>query len=710
MKNILTLSIFLFKVFICLSQSKLEYPSTKKIPVNNYYFRDTVIDNYQWLENIGDSSITNFIGVQNKFTENYFSNINYVKNIQTNIKENSSYSIRYFNSTRLKANEFWLNVFSETPLTKNYEFTSPILYFKYKYTGWEELVNPLSYKTYHDEKIFITNYYKCNDDENVAFTLSRNGLDWNELYFININTKKTHDKLEYLSRSEVVFYKQGFFYYRYNKVANKIKDKKGNEYIYFHEFGKSQTEDKLITSGTNLNFSFYKDTNMIVSGIKIKNNKVYKYLSTANIKTLNNDSVVFKPFLIFPTKNRYRIDIINLSIDSAIILTNIHHPNGMIEKYDINSLSLFDTIIKPAQEILVDAFYFCGKINCLYYMDQTYYLVGYNLKGKVINSYAFPKWYYIKGFSDFKKYTCDFEMGSIVTPSRAMRFNFKEYFAESDGKTYVPYKNLEYVIESKEYKSFDGTMISIAIIYKRTLDLSKANPVLYSAYGGFGLISDIEYNLKNLIWLESGGIYAFSYIRGGGEKGKTWHFSGAAKNKNVCLEDFISGAKYLINNHYTDCSKLAIIGSSHGGILVSNAINKYPELFKAAICNVGLLDMLRYQYYSYGDGFADEFGLSSDSLDYKVLKTYSPYHNIKKQNYPATLILTGDHDDRVVPFHSYKYTAKLREYNQSNSPILLNVIKSKGHNGSNLQDNSYEDALQLSFLFNVLKMKPKYLD
>jgi prolyl oligopeptidase len=696
---------------ICLSINKAvtaqEFPIAKREVTKNVYFNDTILDEYQWMENLSDTCLTNWINKQNRYTERFFSSDNNYEKALNNLKKNIVYENQEHEGNIMKS-DYELTVFLSTDDDIKRGSSPTALYYKNKSGDWRELIGSDEFKKKSDDKILFTNYFKSNDRKQVFACISRNGTDWEEIYIINMKTKKITDTIVDVISTNIIPFNDGFFYQRKKHSSNSISAIKGETMLYYHKFSERQNSDKFLYAAKRVDLFFNNDSAIIIKTLNTKNLKDYISLSAVKQRDLLNiDTTKFKPFLYYNAKFRYELYPICLINDSLYMTSNFHHSNGMVEKYNINSLDLFDTVIQPFSEILVDTYYYDGKFHCIYYKDQTYSIVSFNSQGIMINRKKFPRFYYLTSLKNFNNALCEFSVCGFNQPEAKYILNLNTYSIKFISNSIVKFNIGVYEQRCIEYSASDGVKIPIILTYKKGIDTLKPNPLLYSAYGGFGHISDVEYNYSTITFLESGGIYAFASIRGGGEKGKNWHLAGARTNKLTSLNDFIEGAAFLVKSKITDSTMLAITGASNGGILVANAINKRPQLFKAAICEVGVYDMFRYQNYSYRDVFADEYGLSSDSYEYTILKNYSPYHNIQKQNYPSILILTGENDDRVVPFHSYKFTARLQALRPLN-PTLLYVLKSSGHSTVQFSDFVTESAIKLAFLFKELNMKVKF--
>jgi prolyl oligopeptidase len=694
------------------AQNLRSYPLTKKDSISENYFGKVIKDEYRWLENTNDSTVINWVKSQSKYTEDYFSNIPYLSNIKNNIKDKTGFILDHPSSD--KKYSFELFSYGKDSGKRNYENYSPILYYKTRFDSWRELIDPLKFRTYPNENIRITNYKLSASGEILAFSISRNGSDWNEILTMNMSSKKIIDTpIKWAKSSDVMWYKDGFFYQKYSKPEKGYEyiEQNKNESLFYHKIGTDPEKDKEIEVEGFSDAKLIYPNKLIIDHYIKKKFKEYRVLS---VLSLNEKTIIEGPpksFIVYPSKKRYTIDVIDFINDSAIVRTDLHANNGIIALYATNELNRFDTLIKEYNEVLTHAFYLQGKLHCVYEKDLKCNMVKFNMKGNVEKINIFPRFSNL----DFERSNTGNDVyysgTSYDKPAVLYKFNLETYRSEIVNQTEVYYEPFDCEIESIEYVSSDGIKIPLTLFYKKGLKLKQSSPILLSVYGGFGLINRPRYNYQNLLWIANGGIYAVAHVRGGGEKGKNWHFSGSGVNKQKSIDDFSSAAKFLIENNYTTALKLVSIGASNGGLMVAASALQHPELFRAVVADVGVYDMLRYQNFTVGEGFTDEYGVSSDSTECDALLGYSPLHNIRNNvQYPSMLVITGDHDDRVPPLHSYKFIAAMQNNKTNTNPAILYVNNNAGHYGSVNGINRYrESAYILSFLFNAINLQPKII-
>lgn len=707
---------FLFFVFtlchLCNVAQNNTIPTTIKQPVSENYFGTKVVDNYHWLESINDTSTQNWIKKQTIFTDSFFKTIPYLTKLQKNIKDKSPIYLDY----PLSTSKYYLKFFVEDEASgkKGYEKNPPVLFYRTKNEKrWKELINPIKYRQNVEENVLITNYALSSDGNYLAFSISRNGSDWNEIRVFDMKTHRDLDDLIlWVKHNEIVWCKNGFFYHRYGKppVGKELVALNENHQLVYHEIHTSSEYDQSILVN-NCEKVQVIDSVLLFYSIEYLHEKLCNVVSHISIKDNNWITQQPKKFMMYPAKTRYNIEVIAIKNDSAIVNNNVLSGNGMLAKYYMNGINIFSVLVPPYNEILVDTYYYMGKLHCLYKSKEANMMVRFDLSGNKEKVYQFGKQMYVYGFegNDSEEEVYYYET-SFDRPKVIYKFNFKNYTSNLVNHTYVKYEVNDFITQNISYKSFDGAIIPMTLFYKKGLKINEHTPILLSAYGGFGIINNPSYDYSNILWTENGGVFAVAYVRGGGENGTGWHLAGSKKNKQNAINDFVAAAKFLIENNYTSPKKLAITGASHGGFLVAAAVNLHPELFVAAIPVAGVFDMLHYQNYTVGQGFSDEFGLSTDSSDFYSLYKYSPYHNIKQNiKYPAVLVMTSDHDDRVPPFHSYKYIAALQELTNSDDQKLLYVGRNSGHNGATvLIDEVKEKALMLAFLFKAMNIKPNF--
>ncbi|VWL84910.1 prolyl oligopeptidase family serine peptidase [Oceanivirga miroungae] len=648
----------------------IKYPNTKKVEVIDNYFGDSVIDNYQWLEDDKSIDTKDWIDSQNDLTYNYLSKIPYREEIKEEIRSLINYEKR------------------------SIPFTSGDYTYYFKNDGLQN--QSLLYRVHNDdnkEELFIDPNTLSSDGTNsisllefsengnfLAFSVSLAGSDWQKIYVMDTKTKKIIEELDDIKFSNISWdNNDGFFYSTYEKPKKSELSEKTDEHrVYYHKLNTSKKEDKLIFPDDNtkhryVSASLIKNTNflLISSANSTSGNKLY-------LKNLIDNSVIE----LIDTYD-YDIELIDSDNEYLYLLTNYMAANSKLVKAKISepTYTKWETVIAESENklnVTTASKYFFAN----YTKDALSYIVCYDYKGNIIKEIKLDKKGTMLGFFAKKDslYTY-FSFQNYTTASRIYKLNLETLDYDLWWKPNLNFNEDEYISEQVFYESKDKTKIPLIITYKKGIKLDSSNPTILYGYGGFNISLNPSFSPFIAAWLKKGYIYAVANLRGGGEYGKNWHLAGIKLNKQNVFDDFIYAAKYLIKKNYTSSNFLAIRGGSNGGLLVGATMLQEPNLFKVALPAVGVLDMLRYHKFTAGAGWAYDYGTSDDNKKmYEYLKAYSPVHNVKNYtNYPATLITTSDHDDRVVPAHSFKFAANLQENIENKNPLLIRIEKNAGH-------------------------------
>lgn len=703
---------FLFLVFFMRGQAfKAIYPKAPKKPVINDYFGTKVTDDYQWMENLQDSNLTAWIASQEEITGQYFKKTEFYDDLKSNYKENYQYYYDDGNSGQSRRDklEFDLSVNEKKNYYTRY---SPTLYVKYKYdTRWEKFLDPDDLKKHKNDKVTITDYYVSNDEKTILIEVTHSGSDLSEVVIAHVFSKKIINTIEAVKFFNPIWYKDGFFYLKSpeSKLKNDLFSKNQLPNLHFHKINNKSSKDIDMYLDSVITYGIINDSIIILNQKKIMFNKGFNVWSSTRF-VFSGDSLRsdLKPFLVYRNNKRYRVLMSKLTNNYAYAVTDLYKSNGMLVRYDLTKINSCDTIINEYAEVLDGVFYRKDALYGFYYKDFSYRMAYFDSLNKVKGITDFSRYSYVEGPYDINENEAVYYERSLANASVKGKFNFKTNTSSFIYEATYPYKRGEYVTEKIDIPADDGVKIPVLLFYKKGTNLNSVNPMLIKPYGGFGLITAPHYDYANILWIESGGIYVMPAIRGGGERGRNWHFAGANENKSRCIQDLVNVSEYFVNKGMTIPDKLALIGESHGGMVVMAAANSKPNLFKVVIPVSGVYDMYKYQNYAVGNETVDEYDISSDSLGFISLQKYSPYHGIRKGfNYPSVLMIIGDHDDRVTPFDSYKQVAKLQEITNSNNPIYLHIRENQGHSGAmNTNDYINEQVLYLTFLFKELNMKP----
>ncbi len=691
-------NIFAF-IFFFLSQSLIfcqSFPATKSISKTKTKFGVSYQDDYEWLEDMKSEETKLWTNAQNEVVNLQFVEIKKKYNALNKIKE---YNIYSSSGLPIKKEDYYYSLY-----IKDKGKPSDLFYRKDLNTTSIELFNP--FKIYKSTNVLLMDYRPSKNSKYIACKVSLDGSDRNEIRFVDIEKVKNLDD----NVSNVKFSKMewnndsGIFYKRNTNLNTFAKD--STYQLYYHKLGTNQEADKLVFDATKTRnaFSYFtkNDRLFIIEQDRQTEAKNYYYAS------LNDEDYKLEKF----------ID----SDDSKLIFlsyknNNIYYSNKDYEWGDIRTFSIFnrseEKVLIPQiyNNLLVDVFISDGYIFCKYKRLGKIYVIAYKENGDFIRKIDSPD----STNFDFKFFDPNTKCLYISVFSKTISpQNFKLNIETGDVNHYfndylVPKTTFftldHFITKNISFKSRDGKDIPITIIYKKGIVLDGNNPTLLEAYGGFGIVSEQNYDSSLLYFLEKGGVYAFAEIRGGGEKGLNWHKEGMGLKKMNSFNDFIDAAEYLIKEKYTSPNKLAITGTSNGGLVVGVAMTQRPELFKVAIPEVGVFDMINFGKYTVGKYHFDEYGNPSEKTDFEYILSYSPYHNIKENvNYPTTLIITSENDDRAVPMHSYKFAARLQNRVSQKNPIFIKTLDNSGHNGKASNYNSYfeEKANFYDFLLYYL--------
>ena len=674
------------------NDEKMNYPQTRMDNTVNTYFGTQVADPYRWLEDDRSAETAQWVKTQNDFTFGYLSKIPYRQAIKEKLE-------KLWNYEKLSA------PFTEGDYTYYYKNdglqNQSVLYRKDKEGKEEIFLNPNTFSK--DGTTSLGDVAFSEDGSLVAYLISEGGSDWRKGIVLDAKTKKAiGDTLVDIKFSSVAWKgNEGFFYSSYDKPkGSELSAKTDQHKLYYHKLGTSQKSDKLIFGGTPAEKYRY------VSGT-VSNDGKYLFISVANatsgnklfVKDLSNP----KSSLVTITNNfDGDTGFVNNQGTTLFLETNINAPNGRLVKVDFKNPQPehWQDVIPETKNVL--SITTAGKyLFAKYMVDALSHVKQYDYEGKLIREVKLPSIGSAGGFYAKKDETHTyFSFTNYAYPTQIYKMDLATGATELYWKPAIAFDATHYESKQVFYTSKDGTKIPMMITYKKGIKLNGKNPTLLYGYGGFNISL-----MPNAVWLELGGVYAVPNLRGGGEYGKQWHDAGTKMQKQNVFDDFISAAEYLIKEKYTSPQYLAIKGGSNGGLLVGATMLQRPDLFKVALPAVGVLDMLRYHTFTAGAGWAYDYGTSDDSKEmFEYLKAYSPLHNVKQGvAYPATLITTGDHDDRVVPAHSFKFAAELQAKQTGNNPILIRIETNAGHGAGTPVSKTIEQNadLQAFTLWNM---------
>ena len=673
---------------------EVSYPETKKVDVVDTYFGTEVQDPYRWLEDDMSEETASWVKAQNEVTFGYLNNIPYKSQIKNQLEE-------IWNYEKIGA------PFIEGEYTfyfKNDGLQNQSILYRKDKNGTEEVfIDPNKFSL--DGTTALDNISFSRDSKMIAYGISEGGSDWRKVIVMDVESKAIiGDTLKDIKFSGLSWRgNDGFYYSSYDKpTGSQLSEKTDQHKLYYHKLGTPQSEDKVIFG--------YDIKRRYVGGV-VTDDDNYLIITAAN-STYGNELYIMDltnpkskiTAIVDNYDNEYNL-LDNIG-DTLLIMTDKDAPNGKIIAVDAANLSAPWVDFIPEIENVLSPSTGAGYIFAHYMKDAISQVKQYDYKGNLIREVELPGVGTVGGFGGKKEdSTLYFTFSNYITAGTIYAYNPEDGNSEVYVKPGVKFNSDEFESKQVFYTSKDGTQIPMIISYKKGIKLNGKNPTILYSYGGFNVSLTPGFSVTNAVWMQNGGVYAVPNIRGGGEYGKEWHIGGTQMKKQNVFDDFVAAAEYLIEEGYTSPDHLAIKGGSNGGLLVGACMVQRPELFKVALPAVGVLDMLRYHTFTAGAGWAYDYGTAEQSKEmFEYLLGYSPVHNVKQGlEYPATLITTGDHDDRVVPAHSFKFASVLQENQAGVNPVLIRVEVNAGHGqGKPLSKTIEENAdIQAFTLFNM---------
>jgi prolyl oligopeptidase len=698
MKKIKLTLLFCLVFASTLIKAQINYPETKIKPVENTYHGIKIIDNYQWLENIRSDEVKNWVKQQNKISKKYLNKLVLSSESKRWMDKLSYHKMDYDNFKDINDNDkLYFSI-----MYPNIDSTPSIYYAKGINSSFERLIDPNSIST--KDQIVFTDLTPSKNGRFLAYQYSRNGSDWKEIKIVQI--KKRHyfkEVLRHTISSEIYWLGQGFFYKKY--PYDSTHGKRIFPKVMYHKLGTEQLDDKLIfgVEDQQESLRIYGTPAQNFYIIK-KANQKYKKFSYYYLNPKNNN---LKFNTMFENIS-YDISVIGFKLDTVLALTTIKGKK-FIFSYPISNPKKWK-ILSPsyAGAVFTDYEVMDDKIVISYQSKKSSIISVVNYNSKVLGELITPEGLsvsnltYSKPINEFL-----FKLSSYTVPPVTCKLDLDNYTFKYLGKIKVGFDAKNYKFMRKYFTSYDGTKIPMFIVYKDSLKKNGDTPFLLNTYGGYGTVAKPHYKPGVIYFIENGGAFAYVNVRGGGEFGVKWWNAGKNLNKKNAILDFTKAAEYLIEEGYTKPKKIAVTGASHGGLIAAAAVIEKPELYGAAVIDVGALDMLRFENSPTGATYTNtsEFGSVKNKEEFMNLLSYSPYHNIDYSiNYPSMLILTGSDDTRVPPYHSCKFVGKLQNNPSQKNPILLWSQDKTGHFGAN-EFNAIikERAYIYSFLFQELK-------
>lgn len=651
----------------------VNYPETKTVDSVDTYFGEDVKDPYRWLEDDRSKETEAWVKKQNSTTATYLSQIPYIKTLKERLSKIWNYE--KIGAPHVEGN---YSYFSKNNGLQNQD----VIYRKKDNKEPEVFLDPNTFSKDGTTSLDALNFSK--DGSLLAYSISEGGSDWRKIIVMNTETKRSvEDTLIDVKFTQITWFKnEGFYYSSYDKpVGSELSAKTDQHKVYYHKLGTPQKEDALIYGGTSSEKHRYiyanitEDNRYLILSPRISTsgNKLFiKDLSVKNSKfiTILNDA----------ESDTYIIDNVGSKL---FLVTNLNAPNKKIVSVDASKPTPEHWVdVIPETEFVLNASKGSGYFFANYMVDAISKVKQYNYQGQLIKDISLPGLGTASGFNGKKEDTVlYYSFTNYNTPSNLYKFNPKTGETTLYWKPKIDFNSDHYESNQVFYTSKDGTKIPMLITHKKGLKLNGKNPTILYGYGGFNISLTPAFSIANAVWMEQGGIFAVPNLRGGGEYGRKWHDAGTKRQKQNVFDDFIAAAEYLIGKNYTSSNYLALRGGSNGGLLVGAVMTQRPDLAKVALPAVGVLDMLRYHTFTAGAGWAYDYGTAEDSKEmFDYLKNYSPVHNVKSGvAYPATLITTGDHDDRVVPAHSFKFAAELQSKQTGTNPTLIRIETDAGH-------------------------------
>ena len=701
----LIVSIIIFMTACETKIQPLDYPQARKGDTIDTYFGHEVADPYRWLEDDNSEETAQWVTAENKVTHDYLSKIPFREDLEKRLTEIWNYP-KYGVPFKKGDNYFFFK--------NNGIQNQSVLYITDDLNNQAMiLLNPNLLA--EDGTVALAGMGVSEDGKYLAYSTASGGSDWNEIFVMEIkNRRMLGDHINWVKFSGISWWKDGFFYSAYDEPKEGDALSGQNQYhkVYYHHLGSSQKDDMLIFEDKShplRNFHAYltEDKSFLLLGETESTSGNSLYASRMD----DLKSIDFKKIA---EGFEYDYSVLDNIGDDLLIKTNHRAPKGKLIVSDFNNPGSenWKTLVDEKEDVLEGASIVGGKLFTQYLKDASNVAFFYDLEGNLLSELKLPAIGSISGFNGEKDENIAFYgFTSFTYPSSVYKFDLETNTSEIYKTSEVDFDPDLYKTEQIFYDSKDGTKVPMFIVHKKDLKMDGKNPTILYGYGGFNISLSPSFSISRAAFLEQGGIYVMANLRGGGEYGEEWHEAGTLQKKQNVFDDFIYAAKYLITNKYTSSKKLAIIGGSNGGLLVGACITQQPELFKVAIPIVGVLDMLRYHNFTIGWAWATDYGRSDDSEEmFKYLLGYSPLHNIKKGvNYPATLAITADHDDRVVPAHTFKFMATLQENDGGKNPVLIRVETKAGHGAGKPTEKQIEEAADMyGFIMYNLGMKPVF--
>ena len=653
----------------------MDYPQTKKVDSTDTYFGTTVKDPYQWMEDMDSPEVAQWVKNQQALTQQYLDKLPWKESLQKRYKKLLNYE--KMSTPSLKNDRLFYTY--NTGLRDQ-----SVVYMKEGKEGkGEVLLDPNTFS--EDGTVALSAMAVSKNGKYLAYATSSAGSDWKEAFVMNIeNREKLDDHVQWIKFTGLEWYKDGFFYGRFPEPTegeDELSAANKGQKIYYHKVGTPQAEDQLIyedTANPNNYFGLQVTDDerflilSVTQGAAGKNNLMYK--------DLEKDGA-FQPLVEgFDSQN----SVVTVQEGYFYIKTDYQAPNGRLVKVDPSKKAKdqWEEVIPETEGVLKGINFIGEKFLTTYMVNASSKAYVFNTEGKKEQEIELPGIGSVYGFGghEANKETY-FTFTSYNYPHTIFHYDIQSHTVEEYWQADVPFEPQDFKVEQRFFESKDGTEVPLFLVYHKRLNRDSTHPAYVYGYGGFNISLTPGFQVSPIPYLQEGGVYAVVNLRGGGEFGQEWHEAGMLENKQNVFDDFIAANNYLIAEGISSPDQIAIAGGSNGGLLVGACMTQEPDLFAAALPSVGVMDMLRFHKFTIGWAWTSEYGHpEEDSAAFENLYSYSPYHNLEKGvDYPATLVKTADHDDRVVPAHSFKFISRLQEYHGGTDPVLIRIESKAGH-------------------------------
>jgi prolyl oligopeptidase len=689
---------------VSITAQQMRYPETRKSDQVDTYFGVRVADPYRWLEDDTSTETARWVEAENTVTFAYLDAIPFRPRLKERLTK--LYNYPRFGAPYRRGDFFF---FSKNDGLQN----QSVIYMQKGIDGTPEvLLDPNAFSTEGTTQLATLALSKTA--RYAAYCKSTGGSDWHDCYVMDVASRKAlPDELKWVKVSDIAWKNEGFFYSRYSEPARgkELTASNDDHKVYYHRVGTPQSADELVFEDTRNPQRFHtvattEDERFAILDVSERGkgkdgNAVY-------FRDLNATDKTWKPIVSEIGNDSYQV-IGNVG-DAFLIQTNAGAPNWKVVRFDprASGAARWRDVVPEKAEAIETASTAGGRLFVTYLKDVTTRAYAHALDGALENEVDLPGAGIASGLGgNHDDAFIFYSFTSFTSPSTIYRYDIATRKSTLFRAPEIPdFKAGDYDTRQVFVTSKDGTRVPMFLVHRKGLKLDGNNPTLMYGYGGFNVNTTPNFSSLRLALLEQGVVYASVNLRGGGEYGETWHQAGMKLKKQNVFDDFIAAAEWLASNQYTSPARLAIQGASNGGLLVGAVANQRPDLFAAVVQQAGVMDMLRFHKFTIGWNWVADYGSSDNEAEFKVLAAYSPIHNVRRQKYPATLITTADHDDRVVPAHSFKYAAAMQAAQTGDAPILIRIDTTSGHGASSTTKNIEQTADIYSFLFRNLGVTP----